>query len=80
MPPTLLQAVVFSEGRLHLDNCDFSNCTSAVLVYSEPNSTAEMRNIVLGDKNCEPRRQWASASGARFHVSVTREIEVARLG
>lgn len=49
---SLAQIVVFSEGVLFLDNCDFSGSSSSVLVYSEPNSTAMIRNAVLGDKNC----------------------------
>ncbi|CAM9130909.1 unnamed protein product [Laminaria digitata] len=45
------EAVVFSEGELFLDNCDFSGSTSSVLVHSEPNTTAVIRNAVLGDNN-----------------------------
>lgn len=47
------QAIVFSEGDLYLDNCDFSGSSSSVLVYSEENCTAVIRNSVLGDNNCE---------------------------
>ena len=50
------QAVVYSEGKIFLDDCDFSGSTSSVLVHSEPGSIAEIRNAVLGDKNCEPQR------------------------
>ena len=50
------QAVIFSEGELYLDDCDFSGSTSSTLVYSEPGSTAVMRNAVLGENNCEPQR------------------------
>lgn len=53
---SLLQAVVFSEGKLYLDDCDFSGCTSSVLVKATSRSTAEIRNIVLGNNNCESRR------------------------
>lgn len=52
------QAVVFSEGTLYLDECNFSGSTASVLVYSEGDSTTVVRNAVLGDNNCE---QFASA-------------------
>ena len=52
----LSQAVVFSEGELFLDDCDFSGSTSSVLVYSEASSTAIIRNTALGDNNCKPQR------------------------
>eukprot|EP00904_Undaria_pinnatifida_P010819 jgi/Undpi1/6868/HiC_scaffold_21.g09344.m1 len=43
--------VVFSEGELYLDDCDFSGSTSPVLVYTGPNSTAVIRNTALGNNN-----------------------------
>ncbi|CAM9271368.1 unnamed protein product, partial [Ectocarpus sp. 8 AP-2014] len=45
------EAVVFSEGTLYLDDCDFSGSTASVLVYSEGDSTTVVRNAVLGDNN-----------------------------
>ena len=48
--------MVFSEGKLFLDDCDFSGSTAAQLVYAEPDSMAVIRNTVLGDKNCEPHK------------------------
>lgn len=49
-----VQAVVFSEGALTLDDCDFSASSAPVLVYTEgPNATAIVRNAMLGDENCE---------------------------
>ena len=56
LPIFLFQGVVFSEGELFLDDCDFTGSNSSVLVFSAPNSEAVIRNAVLGDKNCE--RQW----------------------
>lgn len=49
----LRQAVVFSEGELFLDDCDFSGSSASVLVFMGEDSTAMIRNAVLGDKNCE---------------------------
>ncbi|CAM9462085.1 unnamed protein product, partial [Ectocarpus sp. 12 AP-2014] len=45
------RAVVFSEGTLYLDECNFSGSTAPVLVYSEGDSTTVVRNAVLGDNN-----------------------------
>ena len=56
LPIFLFQGVVFSEGELFLDDCDFTGSNSSVLVVSTPNSKAVIRNAVLGDNNCE--RQW----------------------
>eukprot|EP00904_Undaria_pinnatifida_P010820 jgi/Undpi1/6869/HiC_scaffold_21.g09345.m1 len=44
------EAVIFSEGDLYLDDCDFSHSNSSVLVYSEPGSIAVIRNANLGDQ------------------------------
>ncbi|CBJ33868.1 probable extracellular nuclease (ISS) [Ectocarpus siliculosus] len=44
-------AVVFSEGTLYLDDCNFSGSSASVLVYSEGNSSTVVRNAVLGDYN-----------------------------
>lgn len=52
--PCLFQAVVFSEGELFLDNCDFSRSNASQLVFADPESTVVIRNTVLGDMNCEP--------------------------
>lgn len=46
------QAVVYSEGILYLDDCDFSGSLAPVLVRSE-GPTPIIRNAVLGDNNCE---------------------------
>lgn len=45
------QAVVYSEGILYLDDCDFSGSAAAQLV--EGGETTVVRNAVLGDDNCE---------------------------
>lgn len=45
------QAVVYSEGILYLDDCDFSGSAAAQLV--EGGETTVVRNAVLGDKNCK---------------------------
>ncbi|CAN0379965.1 unnamed protein product, partial [Hapterophycus canaliculatus] len=45
------QAVVYSEGTLYLDECDFSGSSAAVLVWSGDESTTVVRNTVLGDTN-----------------------------
>lgn len=47
------QAVIFSEGILYLDNCDFSESNASVLVFSANHERATVRNTILGDKNCE---------------------------
>lgn len=48
-----LQEVVYSEGILFLDDCDFSGSSASVLVYSANNDNTVVRNTVLGDNNCE---------------------------
>lgn len=47
------KAVVFSEGRLYLDECDFSGSSAAVLVYAGQEKFTVIRNAVLGELNCE---------------------------
>lgn len=47
------QPIVFSEGVLFLDDCDFTASPASVLVYSEGDDTPVIRNIVLGNDNCE---------------------------
>lgn len=47
------QTVIFSEGTLYLDGCDFSGSSTSVLVSSDENATTIIRNAVLGDLNCE---------------------------
>lgn len=50
---TIIQAVVYSEGVLTMDNCNFSGSTATVLVSAEgPNATTILRNTVLGTSNC----------------------------
>lgn len=49
----LLQTVVYSEGTLYLDDCDFSGSSAPVLVFAEREYSTVVRNAVLGDKNCE---------------------------
>lgn len=47
------QAVVFSQGALVLDHCDFSGSSAQTLVFSEgDNATSRIRNSVLGNTNC----------------------------
>lgn len=48
-----MQAVVFSDGVLFLDDCDFSESNAATLVSSGNNATTVIRNAVLGNENCE---------------------------
>lgn len=62
----LAQGVIFSEGNLFLDNCDFSGRPSSVLVQAEENSTVVIRNAVLGDQNCE--RAAEAVGSQRFFV------------
>lgn len=50
---TLSQSVIFSEGALYLDDCDFSRSSARVLVYSGDESNTLIRNAILGDENCE---------------------------
>ncbi|CBJ26637.1 adhesin-like protein [Ectocarpus siliculosus] len=57
------EAVVFSEGILYLDDCDFSGSAASVLVYSERNSTTVVRNAVLGDNNYFDVAEAASEAG-----------------
>ncbi|CAN0557818.1 unnamed protein product, partial [Ectocarpus sp. 12 AP-2014] len=45
--------VVYSEGELYLDECDFSGSSSAVLVYAELEDATVIRNAVLGVNNYE---------------------------
>lgn len=50
---TCTQAVIFSEGALTLDSCNFSGSTATELVFAEgANATTMMRNTVLGTSNC----------------------------
>ena len=51
--PLQSKVVVFDEGRLYLDECDFSGSSSAVLVYAELEDATVIRNAVLGELNCE---------------------------
>lgn len=51
--------MVFNEGELFLDDCDFSGSTASVLVTSGDGSNTTIRNAVLGDKNCEHSREPA---------------------
>ena len=51
--PLRRKTVVYSEGTLYLDDCDFRESSAYALVYSESNSTTVVRNAILGDKNCE---------------------------
>lgn len=48
-----LQVVVFSEGELSLNECDFSACSATELVYAAPGAPTMIRNAVLGSSNCE---------------------------
>lgn len=48
------QAVIFNEGDLVLDDCDFSESSASVLVFTDPaTSHTTVRNAILGDLNCE---------------------------
>lgn len=46
------KTVVYSEGTLNLDNCDFSESSSSVLVLGQQEFTT-VRNAILGDVNCK---------------------------
>lgn len=47
-----VQAVVFSDGCLKMNNCDFSKCSATPLVHGVENDTI-IRNTIMGDTNCE---------------------------
>ena len=64
LPIFLFQGVVFSEGELFLDDCDFTGSNSPILVFSAPNSTVVIRNAALGDNNCEPH--WVERTSSRW--------------
>lgn len=51
------KVIVFSEGELHLDECDFSGSSAEALVFAGQEENTVIRNAVLGEKNCE-RRGW----------------------
>lgn len=48
-----VQAVVFSEGVLFLDDCDFKGSSAAILVNSGNEATTVIRNALLSSENCE---------------------------
>ncbi|CBJ33129.1 asn/thr-rich large protein family protein [Ectocarpus siliculosus] len=54
------EVVVYSEGELYLDECDFSGSSSAVLVYAELEDATVIRNAVLGANNYETIAEDAS--------------------
>ncbi|CAM9587167.1 unnamed protein product [Ectocarpus fasciculatus] len=54
------EVVVYSEGELYLDECDFSGSSSAVLVYAELEDATVIRNAMLGAKNYETIAEEAS--------------------
>lgn len=58
----MLQAVVFSEGELSMDNCDFSKSWAPTLVFSNSVSKTTVRNTLLGDNNCEFASWWWTAT------------------
>lgn len=45
--------MVYSEGILYLDDCDFTESTASTLVFSGNETTTVVRNAILGDNNCE---------------------------
>ncbi|CAN0008375.1 unnamed protein product, partial [Scytosiphon promiscuus] len=45
------EAVVYSEGPLYLDECDFSGSSASVLVWADGSTATVVRNTVLGDTN-----------------------------
>lgn len=47
-----VQAVVFSDGNLEMNNCDFSRCSATPLVHGAEDQTI-IRNTIMGDTNCE---------------------------
>lgn len=47
------QTVIYSEGTLFLDDCDFSESSASALVFSGDEDNTVIRNAVLGNKNCE---------------------------
>lgn len=51
--PLRNKTVIFSEGKLYLDECDFSGSSAAVLVYAGQEDHTVIRNTMLGEMNCE---------------------------
>lgn len=47
------KVVVFSEGGLYMDRCDFNGNSAAVLVSVGREKPTVIRNAVLGEINCE---------------------------
>ncbi|CBJ32402.1 adhesin-like protein [Ectocarpus siliculosus] len=54
------EVVVYSEGGLYLDECDFSGSSSAVLVYAEKEDATVIRNAMLGEMNYKTIAEEAS--------------------
>lgn len=48
----IAQSVVYGDGELFLDSCDFRGCSATVLVEGVEGAVF-VRNAVLGDNNCE---------------------------
>lgn len=49
----MMQSIIYSEGELTFDGCDFSRSSADVLVEGNDDD-ALIRNAILGDMNCEP--------------------------
>ncbi|CAM9180304.1 unnamed protein product, partial [Ascophyllum nodosum] len=65
------ETVVYSEGTLYLDDCDFRESSAYALVYSESNSTTVVRNAILGDKNFKTTIQkYSDASEIAVNASL----------
>ncbi|CAM9574874.1 unnamed protein product, partial [Ectocarpus sp. 12 AP-2014] len=54
------EVVVYSEGELYLDECDFTGSSSAVLVYAVKQDATVIRNTMLGAENYETIAEEAS--------------------
>ncbi|CAN0330304.1 unnamed protein product [Ascophyllum nodosum] len=65
------ETVVYSEGTLYLDDCDFRESSASALVYSEPASTTVVRNAILGDKNFKTAiQEYSDASEIPVNASL----------
>lgn len=62
------QAIIFNEGKLVLDGCDFSKNSASVLVFTDDTRRTIVRNAILGDLNCE--------FPSRYNVVIERKCEL----
>lgn len=49
----IYQEVVFSEGELYLDNCDFRGSSAEMLLRAREGGHTIVRNAILDTRNCE---------------------------